>query len=230
MAAQDLLKSPIQVPPLESGDLLSRDEFERRYIAMPHVKKAELIEGIVYMVSPLRFKSHSNPHGRIMGWLAWYEAATPGVLLGDNATVRLDADNEPQPDALLLIEKGGQSAITEDDYIEGAPELIVEVAASSASIDLHSKLEVYRRNQVQEYLVWQIYTNTFDWFRLRDGKYEQLSANPEGVVCSEVFPGLWLAKNALLSGDFATVLEVLQQGIATPEHQAFVAQLAEADN
>ena len=115
---------------------------------MPQVKKAELIEGIVYMASPLRFRSHGKPHAYIMGWLAMYEAATPGVELGDNATVRLDADNEPQPDALLRVEVGGLSRISEDDYVEGAPELIVEIAASSASLDLHEKLKVYRRNQV----------------------------------------------------------------------------------
>ncbi len=141
------------LPPLESGDKLTRAKFEQRYAAMPQVKKAELIEGTVYMASPLRAKAHGKPHIHIMTWLGTYEAATPGVEALDNATVRLDANNEPQPDALLRIEQGGQSTISDDDYIEGAPELIVEIAASSASLDLHEKLNVYRRNQVQEYLV-----------------------------------------------------------------------------
>jgi Uma2 family endonuclease len=227
MTTQDLLKPAPQLPPLESGDRLSQKEFEHRYTEMPHVKKAELIEGTVYIASPLRLKSHGNPHGRIMTWLGLYEAVTPGVLIGDNVTVRLDPDNEMQPDGLLLIEHGGQSVISEDDYVEGAPELIVEVAASTASIDMHDKLEAYCRNQVQEYLVWRVYDAAFDWFRLQDGKYEQIPVNLEGIICSEVFPGLWLAKAALLSGDFAKVLEVLQQGLATPEHQAFRGQLAE---
>jgi Uma2 family endonuclease len=134
---------------LESGDALSeplrerlsRTEFERRYQAMPQVKKAEFIEGVVYVASPVRIRKHANPHGQMITWLGVYEAATPGVMLGDNPTVRLDLDNEPQPDALLRIDeaKGGQSRISEDDYIEGAPELIVEIAASSASYDLHDK-------------------------------------------------------------------------------------------
>lgn len=208
-------------PPLENGDRLTRQEFEHRYAAMSQIKKAELIEGIVYMASPLRAKGHGKPHAQIMTWLGTYEAATPGVESLDNPTVRLDKDNEPQPDALLRIEQGGQSTISDDDYVEGAPELIVEIAASSASLDLHEKLTVYRRNQVQEYLVWRVYDGEFDWFCLREDKYVHLEANEAGILCSTAFPGLWLAKAALLSGDLATVLAVLQQGLATPDHQHF---------
>lgn len=213
------------VPPLENGDKLTRSEFERRYDAMPNIKKADLIEGIVYMASPLRFRSHGKPHAYIMAWLGFYESQTPGVELGDNATVRLDADNEPQPDALLRIVNGGQSQISDDDYVEGAPELIVEVAASSASIDLHQKLKVYRRNQVQEYLVWRVYDSQFNWFKLQEGEYIQLEANTDGILCSGIFPGLWLEKSALLAGDLAKVLEVLQQGLVSIEHHNFVEKL-----
>lgn len=185
---------------------------------MPHRKKAELIERVVYMASPLRMKSHGKPHAHIITWLGTYEAATPGVEVGDNTTVRLDLDNEPQPDALLRIEKGGQSRISEDDYVEGAPELIVEIAASTASIDLHDQLKVYRRNQVQEYIVWRVYEQELDWFRLTQGEYIKLSPNAEGIICSEVFPGLWLAKSALLTGDLTTVITTLQKGLETSQH------------
>lgn len=106
MKPQSAIAPTLTIPPLENGDRLTRTEFERRYDTVPQVKKAELIEGIVYMASPLRFKSHGKPHAYIMGWLAMYEAATPGVELGDNATVPLDMDNEPQPDALLRVEVG----------------------------------------------------------------------------------------------------------------------------
>jgi Uma2 family endonuclease len=145
------------VLPLENGDRLTRQEFERRYEAILGLKKAELIEGVVYVPAALRYRRHGKPHGLIMTWLGVYEAATPGVESADNTTVRLDWENEPQPDALLRIDEacGGQSWISEDDYVEGAPELIVEIAASSASYDLHDKLRVYRRNGVLEYLVWQ---------------------------------------------------------------------------
>ncbi|MBE9142038.1 Uma2 family endonuclease [Planktothrix mougeotii] len=216
---------PATIPPLENGDKLTRIQFERRYQAMPEVKKAELIEGIVYMASPVRAKKHSKPHSHIVTWLGTYEAATPGVETLDNATVRLDADNEPQPDALLRIEQGGQSTISEDDYVKGAPELIVEIAASTASIDLHQKLNVYRRNGVQEYLVWRIYDSEFDLFRLNAGEYIKLESDSNGIIYSQVFPGLWLDKAALLAGNLAQVLEGLQQGLASQSHQDFVQQL-----
>ncbi|MFY7806935.1 MAG: Uma2 family endonuclease [Limnoraphis robusta] len=217
----------LTTPPLESGDSLTRAEFERRYQAMSEVKKAELIEGVVYMASPLRYRNHGQPHAQIMGWLLTYVANTPGVGIADNTTVRLDADNEPQPDALLRIEVGGQSRISEDDYVEGAPELIVEIAASSASIDLHDKLKAYRRNQVQEYLVWRVYDGEFDWYRLTEGEYKLLNVNADGILCSQVFPGLWLDVSALLSGDLAKVLAVCQQGLTTVEHQQFIEQLSD---
>ncbi|MEQ8970933.1 MAG: Uma2 family endonuclease [Coleofasciculus sp. C1-SOL-03] len=220
------LSPRLTIPRLENGDKLNRFEFEHRYSAMPDLKKAELIEGIVYMASPVRAKKHGKPHSRMMTWLGTYEAATPGVETLDNTTVRLDADNEPQPDAVLRLEQGGQSTVSDDDYIEGAPELIVEIAASSVSIDLHQKLNVYRRNGVQEYLVWRVENGELDWFRLNAGEYVKVAPNSEGIICSVVFPGLWLNRSALLAGDLAKVLDVLQQGLASQDHQDFVQDLA----
>nr|WP_200892591.1 Uma2 family endonuclease [Aliterella atlantica] len=173
----------ISIPPLESGDRLSRQEFERRYQAMPEVKKAELVEGVVYVASPLRFRSHAQPHGNIMGWLWNYTVATPKVELGDNPTVRLDLDNEVQPDAVLLI-AGGRSHLSVDDYIEGATELVVEVAASSAANDLHDKKKVYRRSGVQEYIFWQTFDNKLDRFSLQQGEYVALTADTDGIIQS----------------------------------------------
>jgi Uma2 family endonuclease len=216
------------VLPLESGDRLTRAEFERRYNAMPHIKKAELIEGVVYVPSPVRSASHAQPHGLIITWLGVYAAATTGVELNDNATVRLDPDNEPQPDALLRLDErlGGQSRLSPDDYIEGGPELVAEIAASSAAYDVHDKLRVYRRNQVQEYLVWQVHERRLDWWRLQEGVYVPLQADAGHIVRSVVFPGLWLATPALLAGHLADVLATLQAGLQTPEHRAFVEQLS----
>ncbi len=141
----------VKLPPLESGDRLSRDQFEQRYHAMPQLKKAELIAGVVYLSSRVRI-THSQPHAAIMGWLWVYSAATHGVSCYDNPTLRMNADNEPQPDAVLRLDVGGQSQISEDGYLEGAPELVVEIAASSASYDLHDKLQLYQRQRVQEYI------------------------------------------------------------------------------
>ncbi len=214
-------------PPLENGDRLTRAEFERRYEAMPHLKKAELIEGVVYMPSPVRQGHHGQPHSRLVGWLIQYEAGTPGVETGDNSTTRLDLDNEPQPDAVLFIdpERGGQARVGADDYIEGAPELVIEVAGSHVSLALNAKLQVYRRNGVREYIVWRVQDAEIDWFILRDGRYDRLTPGADGVTRSEIFPGLWLDSAALLRGDLAAVLSVVQRGIASPEHAAFVARL-----
>ena len=212
---------------MQSGDRLSCAEFERRYAAATDVNKADLIEGIVYLASPLRHRQHGKPHSRVITWLGIYQALTPGVDLSDAPTVRLDLDNEPQPDAVLLIEAaaGGQTCISADDYIEGSPELIVEIAASSAAIDRGTKKQVYRRNGVLEYVIWQVYDNQLEWFGLTDGEYQLLSPDGDGILRSQVFPGLWLAVDALLSHQMAQVLEVLQVGLASPEHAAFVAQL-----
>ena len=215
------------IPPLKNGDRLTRDEFERRYDAMPDLKNAELIEGVVYMGSPVRFPQHARPHSHVVTWLGMFEAATPGVMSGDNPTARLDLDNEPQPDALLLIEpaRGGQAAISDDGYIEGAPELVVEVAASSVGHDLHAKLNVYQRSGVREYLTWRVLDGAFDWRVLRDGQYELIAAGADGLLRSETFPGLWLDSSAMIRGDLAAVLEALRRGVESPEHTAFVARL-----
>jgi Uma2 family endonuclease len=222
-----ITKSPIVVPALENGDRLSRAEFERRYEAMPELKKAELIEGEVYVGSPGRYRRHGKPHGQLMTWLGTYAAGTPGVGAGDNGSIRLDLDNEPQPDAFLMIEaeRDGQARISEDDYIEGAPELVAEVAASSVSYDLGKKLHSYRRNGVLEYIVWRVQDCEVDWFALRDGRYEPLAPSADGILRSTKFPGLWLDPAALLRGDVTVVLAVVQQGLNSPEHADFAARL-----
>ncbi|MGB3200923.1 MAG: Uma2 family endonuclease, partial [Nodosilinea sp.] len=159
-------------------------------------------------------------------WLGVYQTLTPGVDLSVEPTVRLDLDNEPQPDAALFIEAaaGGQTLISADDYIEGPPELIVEIAASSAAMDRGIKKQVYRRNGVLEYVIWQSYDNQLEWFWLTEGEYQLLSPDSDGILRSRVFPGLWLAVDALLSNQMPRVLEVLQLGISSPEHTAFVEQ------
>src|SRR5262249_50676835 len=176
------------IMPLENGDRLTRAEFERRYDALPELKKAELIEGEVYMPSPVRHGRHSHPHTRLVTWLGNYETDTPGVEAGDNASIRLDLDNEPQPDAYLIIrpEWGGQARISEDDYIEGAPELVGEVTSSSASYDLGKKLNAYRRNGVREYVVWRVLDRQVDWFVNREGRFELMPPAADGILRSTV--------------------------------------------
>lgn len=216
-----------KLPPLINGDHLTRAEFERRYAALPSVKKAELIEGVVYMASPVHLDTHSKPHSRIILFLGSYVAATPGTDFGDNATVHLDRENEVQPDAFLRLreELGGQSRKSDNDYLEGTPELIVEVAASSAAYDLYEKLRVYRRNGVQEYLVLLAYEQEIRWFQLVEGAYRQMQADEHGILRSQVFPGLDLHPESLWTDQLPELLKVLQDGLASAAHQAFVAEL-----
>jgi Uma2 family endonuclease len=192
---------------------------------MPHVKKAELIEGVVYVPSPVRYEGHGRQHAAFSGWLVLYSASTPGVAVADNATVRLDLDNEPQPDLLLRLVEDGQSRVDADGFLDGAPELAVEIASSSTAYDLHQKLHTYRRHGVREYIVWQTLDNIIDWFVLREGRYERLLPDAAGVYKSEMFPGLWLDSAAMTHSDLATVFRVLGEGLATPEHQKFVARM-----
>jgi Uma2 family endonuclease len=217
------------VPPLEPGDHLSRDEFERRYEAMPGAPKAELIEGVVYMAPPaVRWDYHATPHSYLTTWLGTYALATPGLQLGDNGSVRLDLDNEPQPDAALVIQPafGGQARFADDGFLEGAPELAAEVSGTSVSIDLNAKLHAYRRNGVKEYLVWRVRDRVIDWFALSCGQYEPLP-RLDAIIRSEVFPGLWLAPDDLINHR-RTALATLHQGLASPEYAAFVSRLRAA--
>jgi Uma2 family endonuclease len=213
------------VPLLCAGDRLTRDEFERRYAAMPHCKKAELIEGVVYMPSPVNATRHGIPHALLVTWLGHYAMRTPAVSCADNTTVRLDLDNEPQPDVLLrlLPGHGGRSQLGPEGYVEGPPELVVEVTASRASYDLHDKLEVYRRSGVREYLVFRVDDAEVDWFVLEGGRYERLPSSAPGTLRGRAFPGLWLDVPALLRGDAAALIEGLDAGLASDEHARFVA-------
>jgi Uma2 family endonuclease len=216
------------VPPLVNGDRLTRDEFERRYNAMPGVNKAELIEGVVYMPSPVRYESHSKPHMVLATLLGYYAAKTPGLTgFGDNGTVRLDNDNEPQPDLFLLLpaQAGGKTKVDDDDYISGPPALVCEIAASTASIDLHHKLNAYRRNGVEEYLVWRTEDAAIDYFTLQSGDFVPLACESDGTLRSRIFPGLWLHPTSLVNTDLPAIFALLDKAAATPDHAEFVRKL-----
>lgn len=216
-----------EVPPLEAGDRLSRAEFERRYAAMPQLKKAELIEGVVYMPAAVRYTRHGRPHSYLNQWLGNYVQDTPGVDCASDSSARLDLDNMPQPDAMLLIlpECGGQCQISDDDYIENAPELVAEVSSSTVSFDLHTKKEVYLRCGVREYIVWRVLDRQIDWFVLSGGEFVHVKPDSAGILRSTIFPGLWLNAAALIAGSLKKVTSALEQGLATPEHAEFVQRL-----
>jgi Uma2 family endonuclease len=215
------------VPPLRSGDNLDRAEFIRRYDAMPPDTRAELIEGIVYMPPPVTQDYHSGPHFDLVGLLGIYKFATPGIVGGNDGSVFLDLDNLPQPDTFLMIAPGlgGGATINEDGYVVGPPELVIEVANTSADYDLHQKLGVYRRNGVPEYGIWRTLDEAFDFFRLKAGRYRRSPASGDGLIRSRSLPGLWLNVVALLAGDMARAAADMHRGLALSEHAAFAADL-----
>ena len=212
----------LSVPTLESGDRLSQEEFHRRYEAMPDDFKAELIGGIVYVASPTK-----RPHGdallALSGVIFSYLKATPGVDASSDATTILGEWSEPRPDVLLRIrpEYGGQSS-TEDDYYAGPPELIAEVAHSSVAIDLHAKKEDYEAAGVLEYVVVCLREGKIRWFVLEQGTYKELPPDADGVFRSRGFPGLWVDSAALLEQRVDQLVTVLEQGLASDKHTAFV--------
>lgn len=212
---------------LENGAHLSASEFLRRYQAMPEVKKAELINGIVYMASPVRIEQHGEPDSLLQGWLCNYAVATPGVKSATNSTTRLGPDDVPQPDGLLRIlpGSGGQARLDAKGYLQGAPELVVEVAASTASLDATEKVATYRRAGVREYLLWRTANEAVDWWLLEEDEYRVLPVGADGILRSRIFPGLWLDTVALLAGDGTRLMAKLQDGLQSPDHAAFVAEL-----
>ncbi len=226
-----ITKPASKIPLLVDGDRLTATEFHRRYEAMPEDVRAELIEGVVYiMSSPVKFEGHGDEHLRL-GWaFKHYTVFTPGVRSGGESTVQLDDYNEPQPDLLMFIgeESGGQSKITEKGYIEGAPELVAEISNSSADYDLNAKFRVYQKCKAKEYVVWRVEDEEILWFALADDRFVRLAADANGVYKSPTFPGLWLDAPALLRDDAKAVLAVLSLGLASPEHAAFVDKLAAA--
>jgi hypothetical protein len=214
-----------RVPPLAGGDRLTREEFLRRWKAHPEITNAELIGGIVYMASPVS-PEHGDMEGDVGGWLTVYKAATPGTASGHNTTSFLLEDT-PQPDInLRILREHGGGSWTEAGYLQGIPELLAEVCRSSASYDLHVKLELYQAARVPEYLAALLYEQEIRWHMLVNDQYQVMPADADGLWRSRVFPGLWLDGKALLAGDMQRVLGRLQEGLQSPEHQRFVAELA----
>jgi Uma2 family endonuclease len=217
-----------RVPMLANGDHLKRDEFHRRYAAMPGKVWAELIEGTVYIAPTVRHHEHAGPHAILGGWLGHYVAKTPGFPLpGNRSTTRLDENNELQPDLLLMLPShmGGRATIDSDGYISGAPALVCEIAASSVSIDLHTKKSVYCRHGVQEYLVWRTEDAAIEWFSLESGEFVSILPREDGMLYSKIFPGLCLHPSSLLGADLPALFTLLDKTTATPEHADFAAKL-----
>ncbi len=219
------------LPPLESGDRLSRAEFERRFEAMPHLKKAELIKGVVYVGGSVPIL-HAESQATIVGLCGLYTFHTPGISPADNGSLRMDEENELQPDLSLWVHRPGKGRafIDEDDFLVGAPELIVEVVDNREVYDLQDKLEVYQAKGIQELCLWRVAENRFEWFRLERGDFQLVMPDEKGVIASSAFPGLWLNVKALLTDDLQAAMADLQAGLRSEEHRQFVEWLAADDD
>jgi Uma2 family endonuclease len=216
----------VETPVLVEGDHLDQEEFHRRYEAMPPGVKAELIDGVVYMPSPVSY-NHGGDNFLTALWLGLYAIETPGIQGLDNTTTVLGPRSEPQPDVSMRIlpEFGGQT-VNDGEFIGGAPEFVVEVARSSRYVDLGPKLAVYEQAGVQEYVVRAFRPDELIWFRRVDAAFVRVSPDADGLYRSTAFPGLWLDPSALLQNDLRRIRQVVEQGTAAPEHAAFVARLA----
>ena len=217
------------LPPLRQGDKLTSDEFLRRWEAMPDLKHAELLDGIVYCMPSPVLMSHSNSHIDMGFWLSLYRDATPGCDAGLEATWVMSPKGVPQPDVHLIVlpEYGGQSGLTEKGYGGGAPELIVEVTGSSRSRDLGVKLELYCRAGVREYLTVLLKPQQVIWRQLIRGRYSEIAPGEDGLLRSVVFPGLWLDAEAVRSKK-KSIRTAVEKGVKSPEHAAFVKRLTAA--
>jgi Uma2 family endonuclease len=222
------MKPPVSraLPPLEAGDHLDQKTFHARYEAMPEQVRAELVEGIVHMPSPIKPK-HGLPHGMLLYWLVDFQKATPGTQVLDNTSAILGPYSEPQPDACLLVlpEYGGRTHLDPDENLVGAPEFVAEIASSSESYDLHEKRRDYERAGVQEYLVVAVREAQVYWWTRGPQGFVNLPPDPSGIIRSTFFGGLWLDTAALLRGDAARLHEVLAQGLASADHAQLLQRL-----
>ncbi|MGE3074927.1 MAG: Uma2 family endonuclease [Dehalococcoidia bacterium] len=194
-------------PELENGAVMTREEFHEAYADCEGLRRAELVEGVVFMPSPVRYESHDKPAALIRGWLFSYSLKHPETETGGEASLLL-GQSEVQPDAFLM--RTGSVPSDEDGYLTGAPQLVVEIAASSKSRDLHSKMDIYRRHGVAEYIVWRTVEGAIDWFRSVDGQFQRVQPDKVGVIESAIFPGLRLSIPRALAMDSPGLVELLR--------------------
>jgi Uma2 family endonuclease len=214
--------------PLVAGQHLDQASFHERYEAMPPGTRAELINGVVFIPSPVG-PDHGRAHFTAVVWLGFYAERTAGVEGLDNTSTALGPISEPQPDLQLrvLSEYGGRTQ-TDRRFVRGVPELVVEVSHTTEGTDLGPKRDDYERAGVAEYVVVALESAEVLWHVLANGRFEIVPPDTDGLYRSREFPGLWLDPVALLGRDTQRLREVVALGLATPDHAAFVARLAEA--
>ena len=214
------------VPPFEDGDVMDQPTFHALYLETPKGFRAELIEGVVQMPSPVQ-RRHAQPSRKVSQWLGAFADATEGTDAFNEITAILAKDSEPQPDHSLIVlpEAGGQTSVSSEDYVIGAPELALEVSNTSVLIDLHAKKQMYDKYGVREYIVVETKRRVVHWFVRRVDQFVPLKVDADGILKSKCFPGLWLESSALFDRSAARLLTTLKLGLATPEHAKFAAKL-----
>lgn len=218
-----------KIPPLEPGDQMDFEEFVRRWAAYPSLKRAELLDGEVFMpAAAVTADFHARPHAHLMTWLGTYAGHTSGVDVLNDPTIRLGRKSGPQPDGCLAVlpSHGGRVSTSPEGYYVGAPELVVEISGSTVGRDLTRKLAIYREHEVREYLVYRSYDGELDAFVLAGPDFERRSVGGDGIYRSVAFPGAWLNVGSLVAGDLAGILSTVQAGIRSAEHAEFVRKLA----
>ena len=214
------------VPPFENGDRMDQPTFHALYETTPPGFKAELVGGVVYMASPVSV-NHGRPHRVLTSWIDAYAQHTEGTEWFSDLTIILADSNEPQPDLTLILlpEFGGFTQENDRGFLVGPPELVIEVAVSTAAIDLNAKRHDYYLYGVQEYLVVEVKTQTVHWFKRGKSAFQVLKPAADGSIRSKQFPGLWLNPDAVFERSPKALLETLHLGIASPEHAKFIAKL-----
>lgn len=189
---------------LYTGMRMEREEFMRRWEALPDLRNAELIEDIVFVSSPVGPK-HGRYDAFMTAWLVNYAAYASGLEVLINTTCYL-LNSAPQPDAQL------RSRLTGDqEYPTTPPELIVEVCESSYAHDLGPKRALYQRAGVKEYITLDTFSRQLIWRYLEDGSYVELQAGEDGILRSRVFAGLWLHPGHAWTLDAPAMLRLLEQ-------------------
>jgi Uma2 family endonuclease len=221
---------PVQVeekPLLHDGQRLDQPTFHELYLRTPEDFRAELIDGVVHVMSSPVSPKHGRPFASINGWIYNYSIETSGTIIQGDTTTKLGPRSEVQPDCALLIDPdfGGQTGEDLKGYTTGCPELVVEISSSTLQLDLNAKKRAYEEAGAKEYVVYDEPHRTFHWFALRDGKFELLPKSEDGVYRSEVFPGLWLDEAAFVANDGLGVMAALRPGLQSPEHADFVERL-----
>ncbi len=166
-------------------DMIRTRMTAEEFLALPETTAIhELLDGEVYMAPP-PMTSHQSVSGNAYFYLRtliqqgrWFAAPT-GVYL--------DEVNIPEPDILWLapdhIDK------IKPRYIEGAPDLIVEILSkSTAARDKESKFHLYERHGVLEYWMVDPSNEYVEVYLLKDGVFDRTGVHDKsGSFTSSLF-------------------------------------------